>query len=98
MMAGRYTHTATLLPNGKVLVAGGVDNVALLASAEIYGPLAGTFIATTGSMIAALKFHTAPLLPNGKIMITEGEHASRLVTTAFFSASVIVALESTSTL
>ena len=82
MMAGRYTHTATLLPNGKVLVAGGVDNLALLASAEIYDPVAGTFSATTGSMTAARNYHTATLLPNCKVLITRGQDNSGAVATA----------------
>src|ERR1022692_2514710 len=49
----RYFHTATLLPNGKVLVAGGahpdVYCLAGIASAELYDPAVGSF-ALTGSM------------------------------------------------
>ena len=36
-------HTATLLPNGKVLVAGGFGNSGYLASAELYDPASGTW-------------------------------------------------------
>ena len=45
MTAARYAHTATLLPNGTVLVAGGaniVSGIVYFASAEIYDPVAGT--------------------------------------------------------
>ena len=49
----RYAHTATLLPNGKVLVAGGLDsNFNHLASAELYDPASGTWTAT-GSLDTA---------------------------------------------
>ena len=46
----RYDHTATLLPNGKVLVAGGVCSD-YLSSAELYDPATGTWTAT-GAMTA----------------------------------------------
>ena len=46
------THTATLLPSGKVLVAGGYDGSGVLSSAELYDPASGTWTAT-GSMSTA---------------------------------------------
>ena len=49
LTTARVVHTATLLPNGKVLVAGGSNGGASLASAELYDPAAGTW-ATTGSL------------------------------------------------
>ena len=65
-------HTATLLPNGKVLVAGGYRLQRLdLASAELYDPASGTWTAT-GSLATARAGHTATLLPNGKVLVAGG--------------------------
>src|ERR1700736_6034621 len=47
LATARYDHTATLLPNGKVLVAGGTDNsFHAVTSAELYDPASGTWMAT----------------------------------------------------
>ena len=63
-------HTATLLPNGKVLVAGG-RNGGYLASAELYDPATGTW---TNDRLAQHRahWHTATLLPNGKVLVAGG--------------------------
>src|SRR3989304_3433134 len=58
----RGEHTATLLPNGKVLVTGGLGEGGILYSAEVYDPATGTFN-VTGSLGAARGKHTATLLP-----------------------------------
>src|SRR5438128_11789768 len=72
----RYLHTATLLPNGKVLVAGGFDSSYVAsASAELYDPASGTWTAT-GSLATARESHTATLLPNGKVLVAGGYLAS----------------------
>ena len=69
MITPRYRHTATLLLNGKVLIAGGRDaNSSTLVSAEIYDPETGTFSAT-GSFSVKLANTTATLLPNGQVLI-----------------------------
>jgi hypothetical protein len=77
MSTARIEHTATLLPNGKVLIAGGsltASDVLIgngLASAEIYDPGSKTFSAT-GSMNEPRVSHTATLLPSGKVLIAGG--------------------------
>ena len=68
--AARYDHTATLLPTGKVLVAGGY-NGSPLASAELYDPPTGTWTVTE-SLATARSEHTATLLPNGKVLVAGG--------------------------
>src|SRR5690242_14469406 len=67
LLTARYAHTATLLSNGKVLVAGGFGSSGDLASAELYDPATGTWTAT-GSLITARDSHTATLLSNGKVL------------------------------
>ncbi len=70
MSSARDYQTATLLPNGEVLVAGGYNN-GYLASAELYNPTTGVWI-TTGSMGTARQQHTATLLQNGKVLVAGG--------------------------
>ena len=77
----RYYHTATLLPNGMVLVAGGVDTTAAFASAELYDPASGTWTAT-GSLNTARITHTATLLPNGMVLVAGGFDSSSIASRA----------------
>lgn len=65
----RYGHTATLLPDGKVLVAGGASQSnTRLTSAELFDPATNLWTAT-GSMLSGHNRHTATLLPNGKVLL-----------------------------
>lgn len=65
----RYGHTATLLQNGKILVAGGASaSSTRLSSAELFDPATGLWSAT-GSMLGGHNRHTATLLPNGKVLV-----------------------------
>jgi uncharacterized protein YjbI with pentapeptide repeats len=75
MGTSRSGFIATRLATWKVLVAGGLNGSALVNSAELYDPAAGTF-APTGNMVTARTAHTATLLHNGKVLITGGSDSS----------------------
>jgi WD40 repeat protein len=85
MNAQRAAHTATLLPDGKVLIAGGFREEGTteiaIASAEIYDPETNTFT-PTGDMHEARSGHTATVLPNGKVLIVGGWGARQRTATA----------------
>src|SRR5262249_274211 len=66
----RNGHTATLLPNGEVLVAGGWGN-GFFTSAELYDPASGNWN-THQSLAAARQFHTATLLQNDQLLVAGG--------------------------
>ena len=70
LTTGRATHTATLLPSGRVLLAGG-SNPVLAPVSELYDPETGTF-APTGPMTTARSEHTATALPGGQILLVGG--------------------------
>ena len=73
MATPRMAFTATPLGNGKVLVAGGLDNSGnVLDSAEVYDPGERKFIAVSNTMSDRRVFHTATLLPSGRVLLTGG--------------------------
>ncbi|MGH7924850.1 MAG: Kelch repeat-containing protein, partial [Candidatus Binatus sp.] len=73
MATPRMGFTATELDNGKVLVAGGVDNRGnVLDTAELYDPAARKFTAVANTMADRRTFHTATLLLSGKVLVAGG--------------------------
>jgi len=70
MNAIREFHTATLLPYGKVLVAGG-SYIFPISSAELYDPATGTW-SYTGPMNAKRHRHTATLLADSRVLVAAG--------------------------
>ncbi|MBZ5689955.1 MAG: hypothetical protein LAP86_33610 [Acidobacteriia bacterium] len=85
MATGRAFHSATLLQDGRVLVAGGLAKIVFAdftyyvytATAELYDPSAGTF-STTGSMTATRSCHIATLLTNGQVLITGSDATTEI--------------------
>jgi hypothetical protein len=75
MTANRVFHTATLLGDGRVLVAGGDDrHTNTYDTAEIFDPSTGVFT-LTGNMVYARSGHTATLLASGKVLLAGGAGA-----------------------
>jgi hypothetical protein len=84
----RTDHAAALLPNGKVLVAGGyiygsVPPVSL-NSAELYDPTTGTW-SVTANLGTPRRAHTATLLPNGKVLVAGGDNQGTLASAELFT-------------
>lgn len=76
MIAARWSHTATLLTNGQVLITGGTiynvnGNFADTNECELYDPAAGTST-LTAPMQSKRHSHLATLLPNGQVLVTGG--------------------------
>jgi hypothetical protein len=82
MLVGRAFHTATLLPTGKVLIAGGCTQIAercwpaasAITGTELYDPRSGTF-SLTGSLNVPRGQHIAALLHNGEVLVAGGVNA-----------------------
>ncbi len=80
----RRSHTATLLPDGRVLVSGGttggkndgVDGGTQLATSEIFDPTTGTWELLPNNLNTARSFHTAHTMPNGAIVLFGGLDAT----------------------
>ena len=71
MTQGRALHTATLLPDGLVLITGGLGSASAIRSAELYDPATGT-TRPTGTMAVGRMSHTATMLPGGTVLIVGG--------------------------
>jgi len=74
MNVGRYGHSVTLLPNGKLLAAGGsASGSEATNSCELFDPDAGQW-SLTGSLLTNRQYHAAALLPSGKLLVCGGHN------------------------
>jgi hypothetical protein len=81
MHVARVVATATLLPSGEVLVAGGADASGQeMSGAELYDPATGTWT-LTGSMNVGRYSHQAQLLGNGKVVVFGGYQQNTMLET-----------------
>ncbi len=84
----RVGHTATLLPSGKVLLAGGTGPAGVLNSAELFDPVALSATALTNSLTTARTEHTATLLPQTETLLIAGQDSLGLLfSTEMFNPS-----------
>ena len=79
MTAVRSGHSATLLQDGRVLVAGGF-NSNTLGSAELYDPITNTWSAT-GTLNVSRYWHSATLLQDGRVLVARGTNDGDLTST-----------------
>jgi Kelch motif len=87
MAVARSGHTATLLQDGKVLIAGGTTDGS--HTAELFVPASSTFAPTTGPMIHLRSGHCAALLQDGRVLIAGGDdgHGTVFPTAELFDAA-----------
>ncbi len=77
MTSAREGGTATLLEDGRVLIAGGRNDDTFLATAELYDPTTATF-SPTGSMTAPRVWGSAVRLKDGRVLMVGGNGLSSL--------------------
>jgi hypothetical protein len=82
----RRNHTATLLPNGTVLVAGGFNSDGWLRSAEVYDPVRGRW-SRVAPMTTAREHASAILLGNGRVLVAGGGNPSALRSAELYDPS-----------
>jgi hypothetical protein len=85
MSTRRARHTATLLPNGDVLVVGGAQvssGSAVTASAEIYHPATASWLPGVPAMSAVRVGHSAALLPSGEVLVAGGYDGTNYLATS----------------
>lgn len=73
LVVRRNDHTATMLPDGKILIVGGTNGTDELALAEIVDPVAATSELLPSGLQFARRGHTATLQADGSVLVIGGE-------------------------
>jgi hypothetical protein len=81
MAVPHISHSATLLADGRLLVAGGFDGVNYIAAAQVYDPQSNKWSAA-GTLGTARRDHTATLLPSGRVLIVGGSDGNGALASA----------------
>jgi hypothetical protein len=92
MSVDRCRVTATILRDGRVLVAGGFSLSGVQASAELYDPATGRW-RPTGSLRTPRRNHTATLLPDGPVLVAGGSNGDGWLRSAELNDPATVPLE-----
>src|SRR5512137_2881465 len=79
----RKGHTATLLQDGRILVAGGENTNGILDSSEIFDPVTETMV-PSALLGAARTGHSATLLSSGQVLIAGGSNGAPLSSTEIY--------------
>ena len=76
-----FSHSASLLQAGEVLISGGSDGSGIVASAQLYDPASGRW-SFTGNMSGPRQNHTSTTLPDGRVLVTGGQNGVTLLDSA----------------
>jgi Protein kinase domain/Galactose oxidase, central domain/Kelch motif len=87
LRGGRLGHTATALPNDRVLLAGGRDSDRALASAQVFQPLAGTF-GRVSPMKSARLDHAATCLADGRVLVCGGKNGGAIASAEVYDRRI----------
>lgn len=93
----RVLHSATKLNDGRILIAGGLDGVAInnWDTAEIYNPATNTFTPTANNMSGPRAAHTATLLNDGRVLLAGGNTIFAIVSAGNYITVFSSALNTT---
>jgi hypothetical protein len=89
LLVARASHTATLLPNGTVLLVGGMHGAG--ATAESYDAVRESFSAAGRMVSERTGGHAAVLLPNGSVLLTDGWSGPAITATLLPTGEVLIA-------
>ncbi len=82
MAESRSFQTASLLPDGRVLVAGGSSGASILSTSEIYDPVLGAFASSGHDMLVPRYRQTATELQDGRVLVAGGRNTNGVLSTA----------------